>query len=567
MSQDGHFSLKKIRCRAVSLLGPVCALILLLVCFRAVLFGGEQFAYRDAGHFYYPLYHRIQQEWAAGRWPLWDPWQNAGMPLLGMPMSAVFYPGKILYATLAFPWAVRLYTVAHVVIAWGGMFALARAWSQSTMAAGLAAMAYAFGAPVLFQYCNVIYLVGAAWVPWGFLTLEWLLHQKRRWGLLGLALVLSLQVLGGDPEAAYLTVLCGGGYALVLAAVGSAWPARVFRVVCKPWVVALGPRLGRGGRAGGLCGAEGLRALMASPSRGRAGAILGGNGRVGPRALAAAGPRRAARANAGGTGGHCALAVLLAAVQLLPTLEFSGRSHRAADIVTMDIYYFSVEPWRLAELVWPSVFGITGQENHSYFQALPRVGNHALWSPSLYLGGLTLVLAVGAGGMRAGEGPPWRTWLLALVALGVAASFGRFLGPLWWLRWVRGVPGVLGPADPSGFELRSDGFLVDGSGSPYGLLAMVLPGFGLFRYPGKLTTFIALAVSGLAGLSWDRVADGRTRRPGAGASGAWRPRPWPVSSRRSHGPGSRRRWQTASSLTPRMARSTCRLRSRELAAP
>ena len=196
----------------VPLLGPACALILLLVCFRAVLFGGEQFAYRDAGHFYYPLYLRIQQEWAASRWPLWDPWQNAGMPLLGMPMSAVFYPGKILYAIFTYPWATRLYTVAHVVIAWGGMFALARAWRQSTTAAGLAAMAYAFGAPVLFQYCNVIFLVGAAWVPWGFLTLEWLLHQKRRWGLLGLALVLTLQVLGGDPEAAYLTVLCGGGY-------------------------------------------------------------------------------------------------------------------------------------------------------------------------------------------------------------------------------------------------------------------------------------------------------------------------------------------------------------------
>ena len=85
----------------VPLLGPACALILLFVCFRAVLFGGEQFAYRDAAHFYYPLYLRVQQEWAAGRWPLWDPWQNAGMPLLGMPMSAVFYPGKILYAICA----------------------------------------------------------------------------------------------------------------------------------------------------------------------------------------------------------------------------------------------------------------------------------------------------------------------------------------------------------------------------------------------------------------------------------------------------------------------------------
>src|SRR5437899_459534 len=132
---------------ALSLLGPACGLILLLVCFRAVLFQGEQFAYRDAAHFYYPLYLRIQQEWQAGRWPLWDPWENAGMPLLGLPMTAVFYPGKLLFAVLPYPWAYRLYTVVHVALAFAGMHVLARTWGQSAVAAGLAALAYAFGAP------------------------------------------------------------------------------------------------------------------------------------------------------------------------------------------------------------------------------------------------------------------------------------------------------------------------------------------------------------------------------------------------------------------------------------
>jgi hypothetical protein len=499
---------------SLPLLGPICALTLLLVCFRAVLFGGEQFGYRDAGHFYYPLYLRIQQEWAAGRWPLWDPWQNAGMPLLGMPMSAVFYPGKILYAILDYPWATRLYAIAHVVIAWAGMFALARAWRLSSTAASLSAMAYAFGAPVLFQYCNVIYLVGAAWVPWGFLALEWLLHQKRRAGLLGLAIVLALQVLGGDPEAAYLTVLCGGGYALVLAPPASAWPARVFRMLGKLWVAALGILIWVAAVALAAYAVPKVSVPSWLPPGwvfmvvlwGGIGAWVLAHWRWQARA-ARLGPMLAALA------GACALAVLLTAVQLLPTLEYSGKSHRAADLVTMDIYYFSVEPWRFAELLWPSPFGITGAENHSFFQALPRIGNHALWTPSLYLGGLTLALALGGARSRDGDSPPWRIWMLAVVGVAVVASCGRFLGPLWWLRWVRGVPGVLGPADPSGFVLRSDGLLVDGSGSPYGLLATVLPGFGLFRYPGKLMTFLALAVAGLAGRGWDHAALGRTRWP------------------------------------------------------
>ena len=39
----------------------------------------------------------------------------------------------------------------------------------------------------------------------------------RRWGLAELAVVLTMQVLGGDPQSAYLLGLCGLGYALGLA--------------------------------------------------------------------------------------------------------------------------------------------------------------------------------------------------------------------------------------------------------------------------------------------------------------------------------------------------------------
>src|SRR3954454_17619543 len=88
------------------------ALALLLVVFRSVLFGDEQFAFRDAGNFYDPLYLRVQQEWRAGRWPLWDPWQNGGQPLLGNPMAAVLYPGKILLALPSYAWGMRLYVIA-----------------------------------------------------------------------------------------------------------------------------------------------------------------------------------------------------------------------------------------------------------------------------------------------------------------------------------------------------------------------------------------------------------------------------------------------------------------------
>src|SRR5262245_52453810 len=93
---------------AAGFLGLTC------VSFRPVLFQDKQFAFRDAGFFYYPLYQRVQQEWEAGRWPLWEPEENGGVPLLGNPTAVVLYPGKIVYAFSSYAWGTRLYVIAHV---------------------------------------------------------------------------------------------------------------------------------------------------------------------------------------------------------------------------------------------------------------------------------------------------------------------------------------------------------------------------------------------------------------------------------------------------------------------
>jgi hypothetical protein len=45
------------------------------------------------------------------------------------------------------------------------------------------------------------------------------------------------------------------------------------------------------------------------------------------------------------------------------------------------------------------------------------------------------------------------------------------------------------------------------------LLAATLPGFDLFRYPGKLSTFAVAAVAALAGAGWDRLTAGHSRVP------------------------------------------------------
>src|SRR5437763_16366241 len=175
-----------------------CFATLFLTCYAPALFGDRQFGYRDAVHYYYPLYQRVQAEWNAGRWPLWEPEENAGMPLLGNPTAAVLYPGKVVFALLPYPWAARAYVVIHTALAFAAMLVLMRSWRTSWVGSALGALGYAFGAPILFQHSNIIYLVGAAWLPLGFHAVDRWVRLGRRRGLLELAVVWAMQTLGGD---------------------------------------------------------------------------------------------------------------------------------------------------------------------------------------------------------------------------------------------------------------------------------------------------------------------------------------------------------------------------------
>jgi hypothetical protein len=512
----------------VPLLIAGCLSALLVACYGSVLFRGRQFGYRDAAHYYYPLYWRVQEEWDAGRVPLWEPEENAGMPLVGNPTAAVLYPGKIIYGLLPYPWAARIYVVFHTALAFAAMLSLLRGWGASWTASALSALAYAFGAPVLFQYCNIIFLVGAAWTPLGFRAADRWLRLGRRWGPIELAIVLAMLVLGGDPETAYVLGICAGGYALALAwgrkhEGRSPWGwgrwlvlALNAVVLAVAWVAGTLELAQRLPALRPYRGASDLPPLAFAWMRWVPAAVAGAWGVVGLVVLAKWWRRGRRRGALGamllGLVGSAALATSLSAAQLLPVLEFSAQTGRAAGEGPHDIYPFSLEPLRAVEFAWPNVFGTHFAGNRSWLEALPPEGRHGkAWVPSLYLGGLSLVLALGAMGFRGGH--PGRGWLSAVAVVTLAASLGEYTGPLWWARWDRSIAAKIGPHDPiETTTIRLDAQLRDGDGSFYWTLATVLPGFRQFRYPSKLLSFTTLALAGLAGLGWDRLTAGLGRR-------------------------------------------------------
>ncbi len=199
------------------------------------------------------------------------------------------------------------------------------------------------------------------------------------------------------------------------------------------------------------------------------------------------------------------LGAALGCAQLVPVFEFTAQSGRAAGQGPHDLFPFSLGPARLIELLWPDIYGTHFAGNRFWLSAiLSRRLQAEIWIPSLYVGGLTLLLALSALGFR--HGPPARSWLSAIVLISLLGSLGDYTGPLFWGRWFPWVAAWAGPLDPHDTTtIRLDGFLRDGDGSVYWTLAQLLPGFRQFRFPSKLLTFTALGLAGLAGLGWDRL--------------------------------------------------------------
>ena len=452
------------------LVGLLC-LGLLAWVFRGLLFCDELPAFRDAADFYYPLFQLVQAEWSAGRIPLWNPYDNLGLPLAASPTASVWYPGKLVFfLPSGFDWAYRLYLVGHVLLAAWSAYRLARHWQSSVEAAGICALAYAFGGSLLYQYANVVYLVGGAWMPLVLLAAErW--FAGRRAACLGLALALAMMILGGDPQAAYhALLLIAARWAFGEQGVGQ---RGALTVLVSGLKIVLTP----------FCLAVALAAVQVLPAwefAWRSERAVSGGARSlwdVPQALASSGPRPMAERPIG-----------------------DGLLCRGTDPHLDQVYQFSLAPWRLTELVWPNCGGRQFPIHHRWFDAFAPV--ERVWVPSLYLGLLPLLLATC--GLRLWRGPGLDRWLSWMALLAIAASFGVY--GLGWL--VNRLLATAGPQGASG----------DPVGGVYWWLTVLLPGYVQFRYPAKWMTVASLMLCLLAARGWDGLV-GVDKRRGAGGEG------------------------------------------------
>ncbi len=194
---------------------------------------------------YYPLRKMVGRALREGRWPVDNPYEATGAPLMGDPQSAVMYQPTWLFAVLRAKLAYSISIFLGFSLAGWGAYAYLRRMS-------LVRAASMFGA-VVFMFCG--FMVGhrvhlsmihtAAYLPWGLWCIE-SFRGRRRVFAPAVAMV----------PVAYLGITSGH------------WPTLIH--VCLIWFVYFGLRVWPFGArqwrsVAPACGATVLAAVIAGP--------------------------------------------------------------------------------------------------------------------------------------------------------------------------------------------------------------------------------------------------------------------------------------------------------------
>ena len=178
-----------------------------------------------------------QARMCAGEWPLWNPFNNGGLPFAADTQSAVFYPARwlTLAASCAGGWtyhALELEMTAHVLFASLTMYALGRRLtlrSPVSVPAGLvAALVFAYGGFLSgYPPLQLALLEAGVWLPLGLLALTEATRRERpawRWLMIA-AMALGLSWLAGHPQTSYFLSLLMAVYLIYRATVQRwRWP-------------------------------------------------------------------------------------------------------------------------------------------------------------------------------------------------------------------------------------------------------------------------------------------------------------------------------------------------------
>jgi len=423
VSHSDHISGRRRRGWSGDVLAAALLAGFVLLLYAPLLFTNRVLAGGDIQLYFYPYWEYVGATLRAGHLPFWDPYLFLGAPLLANPQAATLYPlhwplfaagGMGLAVTAQIYWSATLHTW---LLGLGG-YTLLRRWRYPVAAALLTGIVLAGSGFVGGLLGHINQLNAVTWLPWAACCLvavqvkpdqAWPAWRTLLLAGAGFAVLTALMLLAGHTQSVFIN-LFGLGVWLV-------WPwgqARAQR------------RKGNGEDAWHTLRftlhpvnfKRYLRAIMPGLLVYFAGVAIG---------------------------------ALLAAPQLLPTLELSRLGLRSGGLDYGEASSFSLKPLALGWTLLPSY----GLASLSAVFDTPGYTEYVA-----YVGVIGLVFA--AIGAWRGRGPA-RGFGLLLVGLGLFLGLGRW-NPIYFL------------------------------------LYQVAPGFDLFRAPARWMMLYTLGAAVLAGV-------------------------------------------------------------------
>lgn len=188
-----------------------------------------------------------------GEWPLWTSQICSGYPLDGAPADPL---GLLLFALLPPAPALDALLLIILSVAAHGTYTLARRFGADAAGAVLAGIAFAGSGYFVTQLKHLSILSTVAWIPIGLVLIDSILAPPGVGNLRGrmirtalLGLLYANQVLAGFPQAAYISGLIYGAFALFRVLTG--WPLRAVRT-WLPLLAASAAALVLGAAAGAV---------------------------------------------------------------------------------------------------------------------------------------------------------------------------------------------------------------------------------------------------------------------------------------------------------------------------
>ncbi len=155
----------------------------------------------DVFMYFYPTAVFVHRELRQGHFPLWNPYQYAGQPFVGLHIPAALYPPFLVLAGLLTPpHALAAYAVVHFAVAGLFTWLFAARLGLGVHARLVAALSYMLSGPLLLGIYMVPYLSTHAWFPAILWALQGLLTEARLKWAVALAVVTSLAFLAGHAQ-------------------------------------------------------------------------------------------------------------------------------------------------------------------------------------------------------------------------------------------------------------------------------------------------------------------------------------------------------------------------------